>query len=88
MGIRVDIRLIEWLRNQHWSEFAQGVVAFYDEHGFITEKQHAAATELKESVVWREGDECPTCGLGELIEGADGILECDNFDGDCGFTDA
>lgn len=44
MTIRNPRWLIEWLSIQRaWSRFADGVVLYWEAHGFITEKQYQAA---------------------------------------------
>lgn len=48
MGIkqlRPEIR--DWLWEQReWSKFAEGVVLYYEAHGFVTEKQWKVAMDI------------------------------------------
>lgn len=49
MNIKNPVWLIDWLAEQRdWSSFADGVVLYYEAHGFITQKQYDAALEMYE----------------------------------------
>ena len=44
MGIKNPVWLIDWLAEQRsWSKWADGVVLYYEAHGFITQKQYDTA---------------------------------------------
>lgn len=42
-----EAELVDWLREQTWSEFATDLARFYGRRGYLTEKQHAAATRMR-----------------------------------------
>jgi len=52
MGIRQPSKdLLDWLWEQrHWSSWAEGVVLYYEAHGFLTDKQFQAAVAMREKV--------------------------------------
>ncbi len=39
--------LVDWLRDQTWSGFAQSLVEFYNDRGFLSPKQIASATSMR-----------------------------------------
>jgi hypothetical protein len=43
--------LVDWLRTQTWSEFAQSLVEFHGKRNFLSPKQIAAATKMRDTIV-------------------------------------
>lgn len=40
--------LVSWLRQQSWSDFARDLTKFYDDRGYLTERQMASAAGFRE----------------------------------------
>lgn len=47
---RDQAALVDWLRTQTWSEFAQDLARYFDRKGRLTERQEAAARSMREKV--------------------------------------
>ena len=43
-----EAQIVEWLREQRWSDFARSLVEFYDHRGYLTNKQVTAAERMIE----------------------------------------
>jgi hypothetical protein len=39
--------LVEWLRKQRWSDYARKVLAHYQQHGSLTDKQIETVVRMK-----------------------------------------
>lgn len=50
------VELVEWLRGQTWSEFAQDLARYFDRTGRLTEKQADAASRMRAKVEARNAD--------------------------------
>jgi hypothetical protein len=47
-------KLVDWLGQQIWSEFALSLHSFYHERGFLSAKQQAAAESMRAKVIARQ----------------------------------
>lgn len=61
-----EAELVDWLDEQKWSEFAQSLAAFYKRRGYLTPKQHAAATSMKTKCDARNTDRAAIAPAGTV----------------------
>src|SRR5690606_19726107 len=48
--------LVDWLRGQAWSDFAQDLARAYDRKGTLSPAQVAAATRMRDKILARQAD--------------------------------
>lgn len=63
-----DAVLAGWLRTQTWSDFAQSLADFFDRKGYLTDKQVAAATSMRDKVEANARAKAATEGEGDFWE--------------------